>query len=248
MPITFSAGETKQINVELETTAITSTPAINDMGDLDNDGYVTTADIDILKAYISGQPISSISPLTVWEFVRRADLNCDANIDAYDITAIENFIATGTLPRPVIGTRVAVDGLGDLNNDGVVNSVDLQLCAMMFSYPGSQVTPLSDAEALRRADLNGDGAVNTLDWVAMNQFIGVTVSSTNTGNLPVLAASLLGVVTDADTTAPISSVLVEVVDVTSTSTASDGTYSISGIPAGTYTVRFSHPDYVTIEY
>ena len=241
MPITFSAGETKQINVELETTAITSRPAINDMGDLDNDGYVTTADIDILKAYIFGQPISSISPLTVWEFVRRADLNCDANIDAYDITAIENFIATGTLPRPVIGTRVAVDGLGDLNNDGVVNSVDLNLCAMMFSYPGSQVTPLSDAEALRRADLNGDGAVNILDWLAMNQFI-------DTGNLPVLAASLLGVVTDADTTAPISSVLVEVVGVTSTSTASDGTYSISGIPAGTYTVRFSHPDYVTIEY
>jgi hypothetical protein len=66
--------------------------------------------------------------------------------------------------------------------------------------------------------------------------------------IPPLPASLIGQVVDADTSLPIVSVLVEIVGLVSTSTATDGTYSITNIPAGSYTVRFSHPDYETIEY
>ena len=66
--------------------------------------------------------------------------------------------------------------------------------------------------------------------------------------VPIQPASLSGQVVDADTSGPISGVLVQVIDLVSTTTSSDGTYSITNIPPGTYTVRFSHTDYETVEY
>jgi len=66
--------------------------------------------------------------------------------------------------------------------------------------------------------------------------------------IPPVPASLIGQVINAETSEPIAGVLVEIVDLTSTTTASDGTYSIMDIPPGSYTVRFSHPDYETVEY
>ena len=158
--------------------------AINGMGDLDDDGYVTPSDIAVLDAYIEqsgfyGFDIHSITTLSLWEFVRRADVNCDEKIDAADRTAIENFIATGVLPEPQVGSRPAIDGMGDLNNDGYVSSVDIILCGFAFGgkFPASEISPLSEAELLCRADLNYDGQINILDIIAMNNFI-------NTGQLP----------------------------------------------------------------
>ena len=66
--------------------------------------------------------------------------------------------------------------------------------------------------------------------------------------IPVVPASLVGQVIDVDTSLPIVGVLVEIVGLASTTTVGDGSYSITYIPPGAYTVRFSHPDYVTVEY
>lgn len=66
--------------------------------------------------------------------------------------------------------------------------------------------------------------------------------------LPVAPASLIGQVTDDTTGQPIPGVLVELLGLTSTITTPGGTYSIINIPPGTYTLRFSHPDYETVEY
>lgn len=66
--------------------------------------------------------------------------------------------------------------------------------------------------------------------------------------LPVEPASLVGQVTDITTALSIPGVLVELVGLTSTTTAADGMYSIINIPPGSYTLRFSHSDYETIEY
>jgi hypothetical protein len=166
-----------QASLDITVGPPTSRPAINGMGDLDNDGYVTEADANIVTAYYFGQPVSAISPLSLWEFVRRADLNCDSNIDTGDITAIKSFIAYGALPDPVVGSRAAINGMGDLNDDGYVNSVDIMLCGALLSLPASVVSPLSEAEVLRRADLTGDGQINILDILAITNFI-------NTGELP----------------------------------------------------------------
>jgi len=63
-----------------------------------------------------------------------------------------------------------------------------------------------------------------------------------------LPATLQGIVVDADTSLAIAGVVVEVVGLESTNTGVDGIYSIIKIPPGSYTVRFSHPDYETVEY
>jgi protocatechuate 3,4-dioxygenase beta subunit len=67
-------------------------------------------------------------------------------------------------------------------------------------------------------------------------------------NLTPLGASLSGTVTNADSGAPISGVLVEIVGLGSTTTAADGTYGIENIPPGTYTVRFSCAGYQSVEF
>jgi len=66
--------------------------------------------------------------------------------------------------------------------------------------------------------------------------------------IPIEPAQLIGQVVDDDTGFLIAGVLVEVVGLVSTTTASDGSYSIINIPPDSYTIRFSHPDYETVEY
>ena len=68
----------------------------------------------------------------------------------------------------------------------------------------------------------------------------------NLESAPLVPASLFGQVVDAETAGAISGVLVEIIELVSTTTASDGTYEITNIPPGSYTVRFSHPDYETV--
>ena len=67
-------------------------------------------------------------------------------------------------------TIAPVDLIGDLNDDGVVNALDLTLLERYIA--GLDVnTPLSPEEFLRRADVNGDGVVNALDLTALERLI-----------------------------------------------------------------------------
>jgi protocatechuate 3,4-dioxygenase beta subunit len=68
--------------------------------------------------------------------------------------------------------------------------------------------------------------------------------------IPPVPASLQGQVTDAETGLPISGVAVALAGPIAVGvlTGTDGYYSIGNIPPGSYTVRFSHPDYETVEY
>ena len=65
--------------------------------------------------------------------------------------------------------------------------------------------------------------------------------------VPPEPATLYGVVTDASTGFGIGGATVALVGYKSTTTSSNGAYQISDIEPGTYTVRFSHPDYETVE-
>ena len=60
-------------------------------------------------------------------------------------------------------------------------------------------------------------------------------------------ATLHGVVRDAETGYGIGGATVALVGYKSTTTLSNGSYQISNIDPGTYTVRFSHPDYEPVE-
>lgn len=65
------------------------------------------------------------------------------------------------------------DSIGDLNDNGVIDLDDLDILQKYIAgYPISQISPLSDVEFLRRADVNGDGVVNAIDIPALEALIG----------------------------------------------------------------------------
>ena len=64
-------------------------------------------------------------------------------------------------------------------------------------------------------------------------------------NLNPIVANLIGIVTDAQTGTPISGVKVTL-GTKVTYTGSDGTYSISGVAPGAYSVTFEKSGYVTL--
>ena len=61
-------------------------------------------------------------------------------------------------------------------------------------------------------------------------------------------ATLQGMITDAETGESISGVTVELIGTSySAMSSGNGYYEIASIPIGSYIVRFSHPDYETLE-
>jgi len=63
-----------------------------------------------------------------------------------------------------VGKRIAIDGMGDLNDDGYVSLADADILGKYrYGYPISDISPLSEDEFLRRADMNGDGKISFVD-------------------------------------------------------------------------------------
>lgn len=147
--------------------------AVDGMGDLDDDGYVSEEDVDLLEVFIANPwQVPAGSPLSMGEVLRRADFTGNAEINIQDMFFMLAFIHEGTLPDPELPPRPAVNGMGDLNDDGYVSSADILLLKYyMFDFPISQLSPLSEEEFLRRADMNGDGYIDAGDITAMKNYI-----------------------------------------------------------------------------
>ena len=77
-------------------------------GDVDNDGFVSQSDVDLIAAYIAGGSLSE-------EQKRRADVNGDGNVSQADLDIVENYIITGISTFPVCE---------DPDNDGLPNYQD----------------------------------------------------------------------------------------------------------------------------
>ena len=62
--------------------------------------------------------------------------------------------------------------IGDLNNDGILDQGDIDILgSYIHGYPISEISPLSEEEFLRRADVNGDGRINIQDIFALLKLI-----------------------------------------------------------------------------
>ena len=63
--------------------------------------------------------------------------------------------------------------IGDLNDDGLISVEDLQILEKcLVGYPISQISPLPEAEFLRRADINGDSLLNAQDLTLLERLLG----------------------------------------------------------------------------
>lgn len=64
-------------------------------------------------------------------------------------------------------TQIAGE-IGDLNDDAIVDWADAAILAQyLVGYPIPEISPLPEAEFLRRADFNGDGIVDIADVLAL---------------------------------------------------------------------------------
>lgn len=97
---------------------------------------------------------------------------------AADVTLHEGNNRLDVLMAPIAPT----DSIGDLNDDGVVNVLDLTILERYIAgFPISQISPLSEAEFMRRADVNGDGSVNSIDITAIEILIAGGVGNGGVG-------------------------------------------------------------------
>ena len=63
------------------------------------------------------------------------------------------------------------DNLGDLNNDGSVDALDItELERYIAGFP-PDLNGITIEEFERRADVNGDGYINSLDIVALERIV-----------------------------------------------------------------------------
>jgi len=123
------------------------------VGDANCDGVIDSSDISLLQSYLSGNDELTDIGLS------NADCNFDGEITALDISQINYFITHG------YNNSSNLD-LGDLNNDGIVNSTDLAL--LVNHLLG--VTPLNPIYELR-ADFTGDGQIDINDFILMKNYL-----------------------------------------------------------------------------
>lgn len=124
---------------------------IADKCDMNKDGLVTNADVDIIASHY--QYTDNIS-------IDKYDINNDGVIDIYDITLASKFI----------GHRVDAEKIikkCDVNGDGIITEEDIDIIG---SYYNS-----TDSIALSKYDINNDGVIDIYDIVIASSYINHNV-------------------------------------------------------------------------
>ena len=120
------------------------TPAITPVpvpGDINNDGIVNLQDVVRLLKYLDGQD--------VYVNESNSDLNNNGIIDSSDLSDLEEALT------PLIA---------DINDDGIVNDQDRS--DLVYYIAGREVSVNES-----KSDLNGDGAINLLDFVFLQHYM-----------------------------------------------------------------------------
>lgn len=119
--------------------------------DLNKDGKVDQADVEILKQYF-GKAVDPSDPLSV-----ACDFNHDGVIDISDFGELSLY--AGVLK-------------GDINGDGKVDQADIQEMENIIIEANDPATGLPYSDAKKAiADINGDGRVNVLDLTSLERII-----------------------------------------------------------------------------
>ena len=132
-------------------------------GDGDLDGSVTMTDRVILRRYLSG-----ISDLSCQAF-KNLDLNADGKVNEIDLEYLTKIAMGIDITFPVTDYV----WYGDTNEDGKVDVKDLTILRKYLEG----TTDLS-GQALKNADVNGDGSVNETDKKLLTEFLAGGHSNT----------------------------------------------------------------------
>ena len=143
-------------------------------GDVNNDGIVSTADVDVLADYLEGD-----TDAIPEDILDRADVNGDGKVDATDLLIIDefayNYPTAYPVELPIYVPRETQYIIGDANGDGVIDERDLN--AIDDHISGK--TPLPE-ERIPAADIDGDGEVTDKDRDRLDKFLNGDNTDTDT--------------------------------------------------------------------
>ena len=137
-------------------------------GDINYDGKIDIFDAMILVQYSNG--VVSLSN----QQLKDADVNNDGKVNMVGARLIKNFIKgyyPNTLPDYPITDYILY---GDVNEDGEITEEDSTL---LSNYLNNNIK-ISD-QALKNADINGDGKVNVIDLGLLQMYIETPDNYTN---------------------------------------------------------------------
>lgn len=137
--------------------------SVTKYGDGNLDGDVTTTDMLMLQRYVMG--MSSLSCQAFKNF----DLNADGKVNDIDLKYLQKIMLEEDITLPVKDYI----WYGDTNEDGKVDVKDLTLLRRYLEG----ISELS-SQALKNADVNGDGSVNETDKKLLTEFLAGGHSNT----------------------------------------------------------------------
>lgn len=122
-------------------------PSTNIKGDVNNDGQVNSADLTLLKQYVTDNSVSVDS--------KNADVNGDGKITTTDVSQL-NLILNP--PKPSTNIR------GDVNNDGQVNEADEKALAEYLAEIRQDIDK-------NNADFSRNGTVDGTDLIQLAKML-----------------------------------------------------------------------------
>ena len=142
---------TDKDNVCVKETVVDAKYANYKRGDINLDGSINTADLELLSKYLKKQAnLNSVQ-------VNVADYNNSGNVDNNDLYELEEYLNSEV---------TKINTLGDINNDNVIDSNDVIL---LDKYVTKQITLTK--EHVNYADINNDGIIDNNDVDALAKVI-----------------------------------------------------------------------------
>ena len=140
-------------------------------GDVNEDGEITNEDATLLSNYLNNNTRMSNQVL------KNSDVNGDGKVNKADYIILIKYLASpdkynNSLPIYSIKDYILY---GDVNEDGEITEEDSTL---LSNYLNNN-TKISD-QALKNADVNGDGKVNIIDLGLLQMYVETPDNYTNT--------------------------------------------------------------------
>ena len=142
-----------------------ASPVSTLMGDVNLDGKIDQADVDMIRNYIVGGYYDDVHPQTV----KNADVNNDGRVNSTDTIVLRQYIE-GMLPEVTLPIATPYSTLkGDMNLDGKLDQYDVDIMRKYIAggYYG-EVHP----QVAGNGDMNEDGRVNATDVILLRRIIG----------------------------------------------------------------------------
>ena len=214
------------------------------LGDINDNGIIDKKDATTILSIVVG---GYSEEFPIEEAKKRSDIDCDGNITVLDALTLLKYVEEN---KP----QITSNGLGDLNDDGIINKDDATTVLSMavgIKYSGS----LSETEAKTRADIDRDGDITVLDALEILKYINGDNDGTETSqisNISSISNDAVAMMSNSNNTQTVANTKEKVYcymyttfeNATTFKTNEDGRIIIKNIELGKYKIKeIKNPNY-----